>query len=122
MMALLVVRFFAELGMLACLGVGGWQLGGFLLTSVALGVALPVLAAATWARWTAPRASHRLRDPARLGVEVVLLVAAVLAVLPADPSPAMAVVGLAVGAAFLASIPSRGHEAVLSDRSEHPSR
>ena len=116
MMALLAVRFLAELGMLACLGVGGWQLGGSLPTSVVLGVALPVLAAATWARWTAPRAPHRLRDPARLGVEVVLFVAAVLAVLPADPPPAMAVVGLAVAAAFLASIPSRGHESVVTDR------
>ena len=53
-------------------------------------------------------------DPGRLGVEVTLFVAALLAVMGALPSPATAVFGLAVWAAFLASIPSRGHEAVPS--------
>ncbi len=114
MRALLVVRFLAELGMLGCLGVGGWQLGDSLLASIALGVALVLVATVTWARWIAPRAPRRLRDPARLGVEVTLFAAALLAVMTAKPSPAMANVGLAVWAAFLVSIPSRGHEAVPS--------
>jgi Protein of unknown function (DUF2568) len=113
-MVLLAVRFLAECGMLICLGIGGWQLGDSLLTSVFLGVVLPVVAAVVWGRWVAPRASRRLRDPARLGVEVTLFVAALLAVLGAHPSPVMAVFGLAVCAAFLASIPSRRREAVPS--------
>lgn len=113
-MVLLAVRFFAELGMLVCLGIGGWQLGDSMLASVSLGVVLPVVAAVVWGRWVAPRASRRLRDPARLGVEITLFVAALLAVMGARPSPAMAVFGLSVWAAFLASIPSRRHESVPS--------
>lgn len=109
-MVLLAVRFLAELGMLVCLGIGGWQLGDSLLASVFLGVVLPLMAAGVWGRWVAPRASRRLRDPTRLGVEVTLFVAALLAVMGAHPSPAMAVLGLAVWAAFLVSIPSRRHE------------
>lgn len=107
---LLAVRFLAEIGMLVCLGIGGWQLGDSLLVSVVLTVVLPLVAAVVWGRWVAPRASRRLPDPARLGVEVTLFAAALLAVMGAHPSPAMAVVGLTVWAAFLASIPSRGHE------------
>lgn len=71
-------RFASELGMLAALGVGGWTLGapaGAVL-GVLLAAALPVLAAVVWGRWVAPRASRRLQDPARLGVEVVLFGAA----------------------------------------------
>jgi hypothetical protein len=113
-MVLLAVRFLAELGMLACLGIGGWQLGGSLPASVVLGVALPLVAAVVWGRWVAPRASHRLGDPARLGVEVTVFAAALLAVMGTQPSPAMAVLGLAVWAAFLVSLPSRKHEAVPS--------
>lgn len=98
--------------MLVCLGIGGSQLGDSVLVSVVLGVVLPLAAAVAWGRWVAPRASRRLRDPFRLGIEVTLFVAALLAVLGAHPSPAMAVVGLAIWAAFLGSIPARGHELV----------
>ncbi len=114
MMVLLAVRFLAELGLLACLGIGGWQLTDWLAGSLVLAVVLPVVAAGVWGRWIAPRAPHRLRDPGRLGVEVTLFVAALLAILPADPSPAMAVVGIVVWLAFLASIPARRHEVVPS--------
>ncbi len=116
MLALLTVRFLAELGMLVCLGVGGWQRGGTLLGSALLGVVLPIAAAGLWGRWVAPRASRRLPDPARLGVEVTLFTAAILLVIGAQPSPAMTVVGLVVGAAFLVSIPARGHEPVPSGK------
>ncbi|HEU5044515.1 MAG TPA: YrdB family protein [Nocardioidaceae bacterium] len=112
MILLLAVRFLAEVGMLVCLGIGGWQVGGSLLASLALSAVLPLVAASVWGRWVAPRASRRLRDPARLGVEVTLFAAALVAVMGASPSPAMAIVGLAVWAAFLASIPSRRHEPV----------
>jgi len=72
-------RFVAELGMLAALGVGGWVVGAHAGTvaGVLLAVALPVLAAVVWGRWVAPRATRRLEDPARLGVEIVLFAAAV---------------------------------------------
>jgi hypothetical protein len=109
-MALLAVRFLAELGLLACLGVGGWQLGDSALGSAVLALVLPLVAAAAWGRWVAPRASRRLRDPGRLGVEVTLFAVALVLVLAAGPSPAMPVVGLVVWAAFLVSIPARKHE------------
>src|SRR5690349_2004661 len=112
MMVLLGIRFLAELGMLLCLGVGGWQSGDSLVTSLALGVGLPLVAAAVWGRWVAPRASSRLRDPARLGVEITLFAAALLLSIPAEPWPAMMFVAIAVWVAFLVSIPSRGHEPV----------
>jgi hypothetical protein len=113
-MALLAVRFLAEVGMLLCLGVGGWQRGGSLLGSAVLGIALPVVAAGVWGRWVAPRAPRRLRDPARLGVEVTLFTAAFLLVMGAEPSPAMTMTGAVVWAAFLVSIPARRHEPVPS--------
>lgn len=112
MMVLLAVRFLAEIGMLVCLGIGGWRLGNAPVASVVLTVVLPLAAAVVWGHWVAPRASRRLRDPARLGVEVTLFAAALLAVMGAHPSPAMTVVGLTVWAAFLTSIPSRRHEPV----------
>jgi RimJ/RimL family protein N-acetyltransferase len=93
MRLLLAVRFLAELGMLTCLAVGGWQLGGSVLVSVLLGVALPSVAAAVWGRWVAPRAQRRLPDPARLGVEVILFGLALLVMVGAAPSPAMPGVG-----------------------------
>ena len=71
-------RFASELGMLAALGVGGWTAGApaGVGVGVLLAAALPLLAAVVWGRWVAPRASRRLPDPARLGVEVVLFGAA----------------------------------------------
>lgn len=114
MLALLAVRFLAEVGMLVCLGIGGWQRGDGLLVSAVLAVVLPIAAVGTWGRWVAPRAPRRLRDPARLGVELTLFTAAILLVLGAEPAPAMTLVGLGVGAAFVVSLPARGHEPVPS--------
>jgi hypothetical protein len=112
MAALLALRFLAELGMLLCLGVGGWRVGDSTLTSVIGAVVLPVAAMAVWGRWVAPRASHRLPDPARLAVEVALFAAAGIAVVTAERP--MSLVGIAVWVAFLLSVPSRGHEPALA--------
>lgn len=114
MAALLALRFLAELGMLTCLGVGGWQLGDSLLTSIGLGVGLPLVAASIWGRWVAPRASRRMRDPGRLAVEVTLFALALLVAIPAEPRRLMLYFAVAVWVAFLVSIPSRGHEPALS--------
>ena len=106
MIVLLLVRFLAELGLLAALGWAGWVLPDRTLLSVLLAVALPLLAAAVWGFWVAPRAGRRLADPLRLGVEVVLFGAAGVLLL-AGGAP---VAALALVAAYLVSVPSRGHE------------
>jgi hypothetical protein len=108
--ALLALRFLAELGMLGCLAYGGWALGDDVLVSLALAVGLPVAAAVVWGRWVAPRASHRLDDPRRLGVEVVLFTAAVLLLVLADRGATL--LGVATWTAWLLSSPARGREPV----------
>jgi len=93
--ALAGLRFLAELGLLTALGYVGWVLvEGPALLRVLLAACLPLLAAAVWGRWVAPRASRRLEDPARLAVEVVLFAGAVVA---------LAVLGSPVAAALLAA-------------------
>lgn len=48
-----VFIFFAELAMLAALGVAGARIGASTVVSVLLAIALPVTAAIVWARWLA---------------------------------------------------------------------
>ncbi len=117
MAALLTLRSLAELGMLACLAWGGWQRADGALLSLALAVALPAAAGVVWGRWISPRASHRLEDPLRLGAEVVLFTTAVLLVAGVSPAPQTTVAGVGVWAAFLVSIPSRGHEPAVPSSS-----
>jgi hypothetical protein len=78
------VRFLLELCALAALGVCGWQVPDQIVASVLLAIAAPLLAAAVWGRWVAPKAGHRLDDPARLGVELLVFGAAVVGLLVAD--------------------------------------
>ena len=70
------VRFVLELCLLAAWAVVGWHLGGAVVLRVLLAVLLPAAAATAWGLWVAPRATRRLDDPARLGVEVVLFAGA----------------------------------------------
>lgn len=75
-----VVRFVAELALLAALAVVGWGLGrlvdpsGFAPLSTA--IMTPVAAAGAWATVVAPEAERRWPDPWRLLVEVALFGAA----------------------------------------------
>ena len=62
MAVLLVLRFVAELALLAALAWGGWHLSDSTPISLLAAVLMPVLAAVVWGRWVAPRAGHRLRD------------------------------------------------------------
>ncbi|KAB7744278.1 DUF2568 domain-containing protein [Nostocoides sp. F2B08] len=110
MAVLLGVRFVAELGMLACLGLAGWRLGDSWPTSLGVAVVLPLAGAVAWGRWVAPRASRRLSDPARLMLEVALFGATLVTVLLAEPARWLVVLVVAVCAAFLVSIPARRHE------------
>jgi DNA-binding IclR family transcriptional regulator len=105
-LALAVVRFTAELGMLAALFYVGWRLAP---DSTALGLtlaaALPVAAALTWNRWVAPRAQRRLEDPVRLVVELVLFGSAVVGLAVVGPGTWSLVAALALGVAYAVSAP-----------------
>jgi hypothetical protein len=110
MAILLAVRFLAELGMLGALAWGGWSAPANPALSVVLAVLLPLLAALAWGRWVAPKAGHRLPDPGRLGIEIALFAAALLAAAKAEPQPSGAVFGVVVWLAFLLSMPARRAE------------
>jgi hypothetical protein len=107
MMVLMAVRFLAEIGMLVSLAWGGWALGDGMPWSVVLAVVAPLLAAAAWGRWVAPRATHRLGEPYRLAVELSLFAIGFVLVLRAEPSPQAGFFGLGVWLAFLVSMPAR---------------
>ena len=79
------LRFVLELCLLVALGVWGFS------ENVVLGIAAPLAAAVVWGLWIAPKASRRLRDPARLVVELVLFGAAGAALAAADHALAAAV-------------------------------
>jgi hypothetical protein len=68
--------FLSELALLAVLGVAGWHFGGGGLLSLALAVLAPALAVLLWSVWVAPTAAHRLGDPPRLILQIVLFVVA----------------------------------------------
>jgi hypothetical protein len=66
----LLIRFACELAALVAVAWWGWT-----VTPV-LGVALPVVVAAVWGAWIAPKARRRLADPLRLVLELVVFAAA----------------------------------------------
>lgn len=108
--ALALIRFAAELGMLAALGYGGWHLVGPVALSVVLALALPVAAATVWGRWIAPRAAHRLTDPAKLAVEVVLFATAAGLLVLVGPNPLAIVLSAGLLLMFVVSLPHRSSE------------
>lgn len=107
MTVLLGLRFLAELAMLAAMAWGGWHLADGSALSLAAAVLIPVVAAAAWGRWVAPRAAHRLPDPARAGVELVLFVLAFVLLTRSEPQPDTIGWGLAMLLVYLVSMPAR---------------
>ena len=107
MAVLLVLRFVAELALLAALAWGGWHLTDSTPLALAAAVLLPVLGALVWGRWVAPRAGHRLPDPARAVVEVVLFMVAFVLLTRSDPRPETIGWALAMLLAYLVSMPAR---------------
>jgi hypothetical protein len=73
----LVVRFLCELAALAALAVWGAQASDDPALRVLLGITLPMIVVAVWGTWVAPRASRRVADPWRAGIEVLVFGAAV---------------------------------------------
>jgi len=68
----LAVRFGMELAMLVALGYWGFHTGGSAGMRWLLGIGAPLLAAAVWGLWMAPKASQRLQGGWFLLVELIL--------------------------------------------------
>ena len=92
----LIVRFGCELAALIAFIWWGWPLVGWL---VAFAVAV------MWGLVVAPKATHRLPDPSRLLVELVIFASAIVAFYEAGSETAAAVFGvLAVASAVLVRV------------------
>ena len=107
MAVLLALRFVAELALLAALAWGGGHLSDSTPISLLAAVLLPVLAALAWGRWVAPKAGHRLRDPARAAVELVVFMVAFVLLTRSDPQPETIGWALAMLLLYLVSMPAR---------------
>jgi hypothetical protein len=107
MTVLLGLRFVAELAMLGALAWGGWHLVDSTPLSLTTAVLLPAAAAVVWGRWVAPRAGHRLPDPARAGVELVLFMLAFVLLTQGGPQPDAVAWALAMLLVYLVSLPAR---------------
>ncbi len=77
---LLTLRFLTELATLAALAVAGARADTAVAWRVVLAILGPVLVAVIWGLAIGPRAARRLNDPVRLLVEIVIFVAAAVAV------------------------------------------
>jgi hypothetical protein len=77
----LALRFVLELCILFAVGLWGVQTGSTTAAKIALGLGTPLLAAAIWGSFIAPRARWRARDPLRLVLELVVFGVAAAALL-----------------------------------------
>ena len=75
----LVFRFVLEMFVLVALFLFGLGLSDELVISLVPALILPVIVMTVWGLFVAPKANRRLDDPARLGVELVIWFAGVLA-------------------------------------------
>jgi len=93
---ILLVRFLSEIGALVGFTVWGFSESGW------LGVIPPIVAAAIWGRWMAPRSAARLPDPRRLLAEIIFFAAAASAFASAD-APRLGVIygAIAIACAVL---------------------
>ena len=90
----LVGRFALGLWMLADFVVWGFAAATSWAAGLGLGVGAAVVVATVWGRYVAPKAARRLRDPARLVLEVALFGLATVAL--ASAGHLIAAVALAV--------------------------
>jgi hypothetical protein len=91
------LRFALELAAIAALIVFAFSLDAGTAVRVLVALATAGLFIAVWGRWCAPNSDHRLDDPARLGVEVVVFAAAAVALAAAgEPLWAAVFAGLVV--------------------------
>ena len=89
----LTVRFLCELAMLAAFAFWGFAVGDGAGAWV-LGVGAPLLAAAVWGAWVAPKARWPVPIPTRVVIELVLFGAAAGALVVAGQPLAAVVLGV----------------------------
>jgi uncharacterized protein DUF2568 len=89
------LRFLLELAALASLAYWGFAENDGALQWV-LGLGLPVIAAAVWGTFVAPKASRPTVDPVRLALEVAVFGSGVIALWAADARVLAAVFGALV--------------------------
>jgi hypothetical protein len=75
--------------MLAALGYWGFETGDSTATQWLLGIGAPVLAAAVWGAFIAPKATVRVPSAVWIGLQVIVFGAATLALAAAAPSLAL---------------------------------
>ena len=92
----LAVRFLLELCALAAVGYWGFQAGERLPVRIVLGIGAPLLAAGVWGAFVAPKATRRLPDPWRMGLELVIFGTAVFVLHVSGRLPLAAGLGGAV--------------------------
>src|SRR5512139_1997436 len=83
------VRFLLELSMLAALGYWGFKTHSSWSMKILLGIGLPILIAAIWGRFMAPRSAHRLSGVPFTVMDILLLGSGAVA-LYASGQPALA--------------------------------
>jgi hypothetical protein len=79
------LRFACELAALVAVGWWGWTV------SPVLGIVFPLVVAALWGAFIAPKARRRLPDPGRLAVEFVIFAAATVCLVAVGQPVAAAV-------------------------------
>ena len=104
-----VAVFLDELVLLAVFAIAGARLADGTAASIALGIALPLVAAVAWGLALAPRARRRLGAPARLAAKLALVAIAALLLAWAG-LPVWAAVFFVASAALL----------TLGERAERP--
>jgi Protein of unknown function (DUF2568) len=90
----LALRFLCELAMLAALAWWGFGVGDG-AGAWLLGIGAPLLAAAVWGGFVAPKARWPVPGPVRVAIELVLFAAAAAALAAAGQPLAAAVLGAA---------------------------
>ena len=99
----LVLRFVLELCVLAAVAYWGSRVSTRTAVNVVAGIAAPVVVAAVWGAFMAPKAARRLDPPARWALELLVLLAGVAALVAVDApvlAVALAVVAVANGIAL----------------------
>ena len=77
----LTLAFLLELAMLAAFAYWGFQVGNTTIMKILLGIGIPLLVAAVWSIFMAPRSPKHLQGAAYLALKVVLFGLAIAALI-----------------------------------------